>query len=137
MVAQASLMQYTKGSTAPTVAKPRLGERMDTEQLVNEQLANLQQSHFLVLYWLAQAEDKRQSYNVTNCFDDLKDLGITRTKQNAVAIITALRALRFVDSEDRGNRRNLYITRYGARALEYLVSHRHYTPKPSPFLEEQ
>ncbi len=109
---------------------------MDTDALVNEQLASLEQSHFLVLYWLAEAEDKRHTYNVTNCFDDLKDLGITRTKQNAVAIITALRALRFIDSDDRGNRRNLYITPYGARALEYLVNHRNYTPKPSPFLEE-
>ena len=47
--------------------------------LFNQQVANLQAAHFLVLYWVAAAEDKRMRYNITHCFDDLKFRSITRT----------------------------------------------------------
>ena len=105
------------------------------EALFKEQIANLQPSHFLVLYWVAQAEDRSMCYNITNCFDDLKHLRITRTKQTATALVEALQALRFLDIKDEGNRKNMYITPYGARALESLVLQEKYTPKRSAFLE--
>ncbi len=108
---------------------------MSTSQLFTEQVDKLQESHFLVLYWAAMAEGKKHKYNITNCFDDLKQLGITRTKQNAVALAEALAALCFVDFRDEGNRRNIYITRHGAKALEALVLKGVYNPRNSPFLE--
>jgi hypothetical protein len=52
-----------------------------------------------------------------------------------VASVEALSALRFLSLRGEGNRRHLYITRYGARALEALVRRQAYTPKPSAFLE--
>lgn len=105
--------------------------------LFNQQVANLQAAHFLVLYWVAAAEDKRLRYNITNCFDDLKFRGITRTKQTAVAVVDALRALRFVDVRDEGNRKNMYITSYGAKALELLVLRQAFAPQTSLFLEDR
>jgi len=95
----------------------------------------LKESHFLALYWCAQAEDKHCKYNITNCFDDLKAIGITRTKQNAMAVVEALDALRFIDVRDEGNRKNLYITSHGARALETLVLERAFALRKSSFLE--
>ena len=104
-------------------------------KLFDEQVARLDHSHFLLLSWAAQAEDKGVKYNITNGFDDLKRAGITRTKQNAVAAVEALRILCFLDLRDEGNRKNVYITSYGAKALEaYILQHR-YVPKPSAFLE--
>lgn len=103
--------------------------------LFKEQVSGLQEAHFLVLYWVATAEDKGVKYNITNCFDDFKFLKITRTKQTAVAVVEALHALRFIDLRDEGNRRNLYITAHGAKALEMLVLRQSYQPKTSAFLE--
>ena len=105
------------------------------KNLFVEQVRGLEERHFLVLYWVAQAEDRKVHYNITNCFDDLKSLGITRTKQNAVATVDALSTLRFIEVRDEGNRKNLYISPYGAKALETLVLQRAYQPKKSVFLE--
>ena len=107
------------------------------KDLFSEQVANLTEAHFLVLYWATQSEGRHSKYNITNCFDDLKHCSITRTKQTAVAAVEALAALRFVALRGEGNRRNLYITRYGAKALEALVLRQAYTPRPSAFLEGQ
>mgnify|MGYP001396232856 CR=1 FL=1 len=107
------------------------------KELFEEQTANLSEAHFLILYWATQGEGRQAKYNITNCFDDLKHCGITRTKQTAVAAVEALCALRFVTLRGEGNRRNLYITRYGARALEALVLRQKFTPRPSAFLEGQ
>jgi hypothetical protein len=104
------------------------------DELFDEQVANLSEAHFLVLCWAAQSEGRQAKYNITNVFDDLKHCSITRTKQTAVAAVEALGALRFVSLRGEGNRRNLYITHYGARALEALVLGQRYTPKPSAFL---
>ena len=103
--------------------------------LFQEQVRRLTHSHFLVLYWCAQAEDRRVLYNQTNAFDDLKAAGITRTKQNAMAIVEALAMLCFIELRTEANRKNLYITDHGARALEALVRSGGFTPKPSIFLE--
>jgi len=105
------------------------------KDLFNEQVENLAASHFLVLYWAAQAEDRKTRYNITNLFDDLKAAAITRTKQSAVAVIESLAALRFVTVKGEGNRRNLYITPYGARALERLVLLNRFQSRKSVFLE--
>jgi len=74
------------------------------ESLFQEQVDHLEEKHFLVLYWVAQAEDRHIAYNITNCFDDLKLADITRTKQNAVAAVETLAALRFLDIRGQGNR---------------------------------
>ncbi|MFW5996511.1 MAG: hypothetical protein ACOCZS_02290 [Verrucomicrobiota bacterium] len=105
------------------------------EQLFKEQVESLEEPHFLVLYWGATAEDRKRRYNITNCFDDLKFHGITRTKQTATSILDALEKLRFIDIRDEGNRKNIYITSYGARALESLVLKQTFTPKKSFTLE--
>ena len=104
-------------------------------ELFDAQVNQLKEAHFLVLSWVARAEDKDTCYNITNCFDDLKHHGITRTKQNAVAIVEALQSLCFVALREEGNRKNLYITNFGAKALEKLVLRRIFTSKPSAFLE--
>ena len=103
--------------------------------LFDEQIASLAETHFLVLLWAAQSEDRKARYNITNCFDDLKHLGLTRTKQTAVAVVDTLRTLRFIDLRDEGNRKNLYITTYGAKALETLVLKQAFVSKQSAFLE--
>ena len=105
------------------------------EKLFKEQVEHLDEPHFLVLYWGASAEDKGMHYNITNCFDDLKYLGITRTKQTATAILDALEKLRFINIRDEGNRKNIYITHYGAKALEILALQEAFIPKKSIFLE--
>lgn len=106
---------------------------MDT--LFEQQIDHLHETHFLVLYWVAQAEDRGVPYNITNSFDDLKFHRITRTKQNAVAVVDALRALCFLTAREEGNRRNLYITEHGAKALEKLVLEQRFTLRHSAFLE--
>ena len=103
--------------------------------IFHEQVDHLEERHFLVLYWVVQAEDRGRRYNITNCFDDLKYRGLTRTKQNAVATVEALHSLRFIDVREEGNRKNIYITQYGAKALQALVLKRSYQPKLSAFLE--
>lgn len=105
------------------------------DPLFKDQIENLLESHFLILYWVGYAEGRSLPYNITNCFDDLKFLRITRTKQTATALIEALQALRFLDIRDEGNRKNMYITPHGAQALEHLILEKVYTPKKSAFLE--
>lgn len=105
------------------------------DELFEEQIRHLSEMHFLILFWAAQGEDRARRYNITNCFDDLKSCSLTRTKQTAVAAVEALSALRFIDLREEGNRKNLYITRHGAKALEALVLRQAYTPRPSAFLE--
>jgi len=105
------------------------------KDLFREQVDNLQLVHFLVLFWVADAEDKGVRYNITNCFDDLKGCRVTRTKQTAVAVTETLRALCFLVIREEGNRKHMYITEHGAKALEMLVLRRAFTPQPSAFLE--
>ncbi len=105
------------------------------KELFKKQTEQLRESHFLILYWIAKAENANTKYNITNLFDDLKFAGLTRTKQNAVAYVEALCALCFINLLIEQNRKNLYITRYGAKALELLVKQRLYSTKPSHFLE--
>ncbi|MCK5803780.1 MAG: hypothetical protein KAI66_13145 [Lentisphaeria bacterium] len=105
------------------------------DDLFQQQVDHLGEGHFLVLCWAAQSEGRSTPYNMTNCFDDLKHIGLTRTKQTAVAFVEALSALRFVDLRGEGNRRNIYITMHGAKALENLVLRTVHTPRISAFLE--
>ena len=116
----------------PTAAKT---PALDLSALFDAQVDGLLECHFLVLLWAAQAEDRKARYNITNCFDDLKHHRITRTKQSAVSIVEDLAALCFVSLRDEGNRRNLYISPYGAKALEQLVLQQKFTPRSSAFLE--
>ncbi len=103
--------------------------------LFSLQLSRLGEEHFLVLLWATMCEDKQVKYNITNCFDDLKQRGITRTKQTAVAVVEAMRLLCLIDIRDERNRKNIYITSYGARALQKLVETGNYKPKGSAYLE--
>jgi hypothetical protein len=105
--------------------------------LFDDQVRRLHELHFLILFWAAQGEGRSCKYNITNCFDDLKHAGLTRTKQTAVAAIEGLATLCFIDIRDERNRKNIYITRYGAKALEVLVMSEQFQVKPSVFLEEQ
>lgn len=105
------------------------------DSLFEEQVAHLTLMHFLILYWTAQSEGRDVPYNITNCFDDLKHAGITRTKQTAVAALEALTALRFLDLRETGNRKHLTITTHGAKALEALILQQSYRPRSSAFLE--
>ena len=106
-------------------------------KLFEEQVSRLQECHFLVLYWSAQSEGKSKKYNITNLFDDLKHACVTRTKQTAVSAVLALSSLCFIDLREEHNRKNIYITRFGARALESMVLKEMYKPRSSSFLEEK
>ncbi len=81
------------------------------------------------------AESKNVRYNITNAFDDLKSHNITRTKQNAVAYVESLSTLCLVNLIEERNRKNLYLTNYGGKAMEIMVKKKSYTVKPSFFLE--
>ncbi|NMA42596.1 MAG: hypothetical protein GX946_04355 [Oligosphaeraceae bacterium] len=105
--------------------------------LFEQQVDFLSEPHYLLLLWSAKAEDRSLKYNLTNFFDDLKHLGITRTKQTAVALTEALAGLRFIDIRDESNRKNLYISRYGALALARLVESRRFESRHSSYLEER
>lgn len=105
------------------------------QDLFEQQVNRLKEGHFLLLYWTTQAEDRGIRYNITNAFDDLKALGITRTKQTVVAYVEALAALCFIDVRDESNRRNLYITRQGAKAMQALLSAHLFRFRASTFLE--
>ena len=94
------------------------------DPLFIKQLDRLKQPHFLLLYWAAQAEIRSIKYNITNAFDDLKDAHITRTKQSVVACVDVLEALCLIDVKDENNRKNIYVTDNGAKALEYLVQNK-------------
>ena len=104
-------------------------------ELFEEQCSMLKEPHFLILYWTAKAEEKGVKYNITNIFDDLKYIGATRTKQSAVSFVDSLYSLCLVGISGEGNRKNLYISKHGAKALEYLLSNTNFKPKKSLFLE--
>gem|GEM_PF-787746 len=127
-------------TAADTAERSKRGRRETVSEppaaLFGEQVQRLTESHFLVLLWAATAEDRQRPYNITNCFDDLKHAGLTRTKQNAVASVEALRALCFLAVRDEGNRKNIYITTHGARALQSLVLEQRYIVRESLFLKE-
>ena len=105
------------------------------EDLFDEQIRRLKECHFLILYWAAEAEVAGLKYNITNAFDDLKDLGITRTKQSVMAYVESLHLLCFVDVKDERNRKNIYLGEAGAEALEQLVKKRDFKTKQSRFME--
>ena len=105
-------------------------------ELIDRQLSRLGEEHFLVLYWATLSEVQRVKYNITNCFDDLKHTGLTRTKQTAVAAVEAMRLLCLIDIRDERNRKNIYITRWGAKALQQLVLSNRYETKESLYLKE-
>ena len=105
-------------------------------ELFQKQIDNLQSAHFQVLYWTTVAEDKEIRYNITNVFDDLKSLKITRTKQSAVAFVETLKALCFISLKEESNRKNLYITTYGAEALKKLILSKQFKPEKSSYLED-
>ncbi|MCU0858535.1 MAG: hypothetical protein MUC65_09060 [Pontiellaceae bacterium] len=105
------------------------------DSLYKEQLKRLKECHFLVLYWAADAEVKGVRYNITNAFDDLKELGITRTKQSVMAYVESLYMLCFIEVRDERNRKNVYLSESGAQALEDLVKSGNFKIKRSRFLE--
>ena len=105
------------------------------KDLLKEQLKRLREYHFHILYWAAEAEVKGTKYNITNAFDDLKDLGITRTKQSVMAYVESLYVLCFIDMKEERNRKNIYLSEHGAQALESLVRSSNFKTKRSRFLE--
>lgn len=107
-----------------------------TDDLLQDQLNRLGEGHFLILCWCSLSEDRSIKYNITNCFDDLKRAGVTRTKQTAVSFVETLWALCFVDIRDERNRKNIYITSHGVKALEHLIKNNRYPLKPSSYLED-
>ncbi|NLZ64759.1 MAG: hypothetical protein GX902_13235 [Lentisphaerae bacterium] len=107
----------------------------ESKELFEAQVSRLGEAHYLVLLWSAKSEGKALKYNLTNFFDDLKHLGITRTKQTAVAVIEAMASLCFIELRDESNRKNIYITKYGAKALARLLEARRYESKTSAYLE--
>ena len=109
----------------------------ETGKLFSEQVERLQEGQFLALYWATLAEGAKIRYNITNLFDDLKSEGITRTKQTVMALVQALDNLCFIDLREERNRKNIYITRYGAKALETIIRQKRYTGKKSALLEAQ
>jgi len=121
-------------AAAPQALPPSAGSATELYEL---QLARLGEEHFLALCWATVSEYKSLDYNITNYFDDLKHLGLTRTKQTAMAAIEALRLLGFVDLRDSRNRKNIFITRFGANALQRLVKTGHFKSKPSDYLESK
>ncbi len=108
---------------------------MTPTDLMTKQIGQLKECHFHILCWVAQAENKKIKYNITNVFDDLKHWQITRTKQSAMTYIESLSLLCFIAILLEQNRRNLYITKEGAKALEILIKQRSFTTKSSLFLE--
>ena len=84
---------------------------------------------------LGAGEDLDCRYNITNTFDDMKRLGITRTK-HCGAIVESLAALCFIEIREERNRKNIFITTYGAKALEALVLSGRFVPRASGYLEE-
>ena len=106
------------------------------DELFHNQIRQLGHHHFLILYWVAKAESQKSKYNITNAYDDLKFLKITRTKQTAVTYVESLNTLCFITIKEEHNRKNLYISDYGARALESLNQTEEFVVQPSNFLEE-
>ena len=110
-------------------------ETSEMRELFEAQVNRLQEIHYLILLWATQSEGKGLKYNITNVFDDLKSAGITRTKQTAVAAVSVLLALCLIDLRDEHNRKNIYITKYGGKALRIILDKETYNVKPSAFLE--
>ena len=106
-----------------------------TGDLLQDQLNRLGEGHFLILSWCAICEDNSVKYNITNCFDDLKSAGVTRTKQTAMSMIDTLWALCYIDVRDERNRKNIYITSHGSKALQQLLASERFEMKSSSFLE--
>lgn len=123
-------------SKAGTVAAQAPSPAMSAAKLYELQLSRLGVEHFLALYWATVSEYKARAYNITNYFDDLKHLGLTRTKQTAMAAIEAMRLLGLIDLRDSRNRKNIFITRFGADALQRLVKERNFKSQPSEYLEK-
>lgn len=111
-------------------------ETEDRDELFQLQVSRLGYGHYLILYWSAQSEGMNVKYNITNCFDDLKHCGVTRTKQTAVGVVETLYVLGYVDIKDERNRKNIYITKWGAKALEQLVIGNQYKTQSSLYLED-
>ena len=86
-------------------------------ELFTQQLDRLGEEHFLVLLWAAVSADRQKKYNITNCFDDLKAGGITRTKQTAVAAVEAMHLLCLIDIKDERNRKNIYLTNLDRKSV--------------------
>lgn len=126
-------MQFSARGQKAFERKGRTEQGMDS--LYKEQLKRLKECHFLVLYWAADAEVKGVRYNITNAFDDLKELGITRTKQSVMAYVESLYMLCFIEVRDERNRKNVYLSESGAQALEDLVKSGNFKIKRSRFLE--
>ena len=105
-------------------------------ELFMQQLERLGEEHFLVLLWAAMSADRNRKYNITNCFDDLKAGGITRTKQTEVAEVEAMHLLCLIDVKDERNRKNIYLTNFGGQALAKLAESGRFQSKKSHFLEE-
>ena len=124
----------SSGGGMTSVQPPSPAAAPSAEQLYELQLSRLGEEHFLALYWATVSEYKSLAYNITNYFDDLKHLGLTRTKQTAMAAIEAMRLMGFIDLRDSRNRKNIFITRFGANALQRLVK-RNFKSKPSEYLE--
>lgn len=129
------VVQYRKGKKRRIRKESVMPVTSEESRLFDEQVKRLQECHFLILYWATVSEDKGVKYNITNLFDDLKYIGITRTKQTAVAAVASLVTLCYIDLREEHNRKNIYITRFGAKALESMVLKEMYKPKSSPFLE--
>lgn len=106
----------------------------ELETLFTEQIARLELSHFLILCWATESEGAELKYNITNLFDDLKSAGITRTKQTAVAAVMSLATLCFVDLREEHNRKNIYITRFGAKALASMINNKVFSKIESAYL---
>ena len=110
---------------------------MGTKNLIEEQISRLGEHHFLILFWAMRAKDLKKAYNVTNVFDDLKSLSLTRTKQNAVSYIESLRVLSHIDLELKSNKKNIVITDFGLMVLQTLVEKEKFEMKNSTYLEEE
>ena len=108
----------------------------ESSDLLRDQLDRLGEGHFLILCWCSLGEGKSVKYNITNCFDDLKHAGITRTKQTAVSLVETLWALCYIDIREERNRKNIYITSHGAKALEQLITSKRFKAKSSSYLED-
>jgi hypothetical protein len=105
------------------------------DQLFKDQLEQLREHHFLILFWAAEAEVKGLKYNITNAFDDLKDLGITRTKQSVMGYVESLHMLCFINLKEERNRKNIYLAEHGEEALKSLVTNSNFKTKKSRFME--
>jgi len=111
-------------------------QKAEADSLFAQQIGQLTQAQYLVLLWATQGEGLGVKYNLTNCFDDLKHAGITRTKQTAVAVVESVRSLCFIEIKDERNRKNIYITKWGAQALAALVGISRFQDLESLFLKE-